>query len=109
MNEDFVPDSKYFCPEHGLRDIVNNDFDCAICAKERSSIDEIRHKFMSSLTRIRYIYYFLLFSLIYNFLTFFIDFCVSLLTLDFDFMIGLKVFASILLVIFAEKELRKKL
>ena len=68
----FLPSSEYFCKKHGCQKIIvstgNNEhlLICKDCYEENKNIQNVRHKFMSSLTKLTALYYFLLFSLIYN-------------------------------------------
>ena len=64
---------------------------------------------MSSLTKLRSLYYLLLFSLIYNFLTFVLDAYHSILAMNISIETMLKLFATTILIVFIEIELRKKL
>ncbi|WP_329417859.1 hypothetical protein [Acinetobacter indicus] len=111
----FLPTSEYICTQHDCQKIIvstgNNEhlLICKNCYEENKNIQNIRHKFMSSLTKLRSLYYLLLFSLIYNFLTFVLDAYHSILAMNISIETMLKLFATTILIVFIEIELRKKL
>ncbi len=64
-----------FCDEHDSEKInVDNEFVCLKCLKENSDISLFRHKTLSNLTKIKYVYFFTIFSLCYSFTSFIFDF-----------------------------------
>lgn len=111
----FLPSSEYFCTEHGCQKIIvstgNNEhlLICKNCYEENKNIQNVRHNFMSSLTKLRSLYYFLLFSLIYNSVTFLFDVYHSIVAMNVSIETILKLSATTILILFIEIELRKKL
>lgn len=117
MNENIVPDSKYFCPEHGCKKIIvaTNDEKhillCQECYKENSTIEEVRHKFISNLTRQKDIYFFVLFSMAYTYIGLIfevINLFNSLNIFTPKIQIIIKLFGAFSLVYFTDKLLRNK-